>query len=135
MAVTLTTPKTLLGSFAPRTDAARLVSGLATIVLGSLLIAVASKINVPTWPIPVTLQTLAVALVAAAFGWRIGVATVVAYIAEGLVGLPCTGKAVSNLAKALDDPNRYVKYAVLEALLRGPDENGRDIAFRHLRHR
>jgi biotin transport system substrate-specific component len=88
MAVTLTTPKTLLGSFAPRTDAARLVSGLATIVLGSLLIAVASKINVPTWPIPVTLQTLAVALVAAAFGWRIGVATVVAYIAEGLIGLP-----------------------------------------------
>jgi biotin transport system substrate-specific component len=88
MAVTLTTPKTLLGSFAPATDAAKLASGLATVVLGTLFITVCSKINVPTWPISVTLQTMAVAMLAAAFGWRIGVATVVLYIAEGLAGLP-----------------------------------------------
>ena len=88
MAVTLTTPKTLLGTFAPKTDSAKLVSGLATVVLGTLFITLCSKINVPTWPISVTLQTLAVAAVAAAFGWRIGVATVLLYIVEGLSGLP-----------------------------------------------
>jgi biotin transport system substrate-specific component len=38
--------------------------------------------------VPVTLQTLAVAALAAGFGWRIGVATVALYIAEGLSGLP-----------------------------------------------
>jgi len=88
MAVTLTTPKTLLGAFAPKTDAARLASAIGTVVIGSLFIALCSKINVPTWPISVTLQTMAVAMLAAAFGWRIGVATVVLYIAEGLAGLP-----------------------------------------------
>ena len=88
MAVTLTTPKTLLGAFAPKTDAARLASAIGTVVIGSLFIALCSKINVPTWPISVTLQTMAVAMLAAAFGWRVGVATVVLYIAEGLAGLP-----------------------------------------------
>jgi biotin transport system substrate-specific component len=88
MAVTLTTPNTLLGTFAPRTDSAKWASGLATVVFGSLFIAICSHINVPVWPVPVTLQTLAVALVAAAFGWRVGVATLVLYIVEGLCGLP-----------------------------------------------
>lgn len=88
MAVTLTTPKTLLGTVAPKADTAKLVSGLAIIVLGTLFITLCSKINVPTWPISVTLQTLSVAIVAAAFGARIGVATVLLYIVEGLSGLP-----------------------------------------------
>ena len=88
MAVTLTTPKTLLGTVAPKADMAKLVSGLATIVLGTLFITICSKINVPTWPISVTLQTLSVAIVAAAFGTRVGVATVLLYIVEGLSGLP-----------------------------------------------
>ena len=50
MAVTLTTPKTLLGAFAPKTDAARLAAAIGTVVIGSLFIALCSKINVTTWP-------------------------------------------------------------------------------------
>lgn len=88
MAVTLTTPNTLLGVFQPRGDAARLASNLATVVLGTLLITVCAKINVPVWPVPVTLQTFAVAALAAAFGLRIGVATVALYLLEGAMGLP-----------------------------------------------
>ena len=88
MALILTTDNTLLGAWAPKDRAARLISGLATVVLGTAFIALCSRINVPTWPISVTLQTMAVAMIAAAFGWRIGLATVVLYIAEGLAGLP-----------------------------------------------
>lgn len=88
MAVTLTTPNTLLGVFQPRGDAARRASNLATVVLGTLLITVCAKINVPVWPVPVTLQTFAVAALAAAFGLRIGVATVALYLLEGAMGLP-----------------------------------------------
>jgi len=101
MAVTLTTPKTLLGTLAPKSDAARLGSALATVVLGTLLIALCSKINVPTWPVPVTLQTFAVAALAAAFGWRIGVATVLLYIVEGLAGLPVFAGPVAGPLYAL----------------------------------
>src|SRR5690606_41604108 len=88
MAVPLTTPNTLLGVFQPNGDAARLASNLATIVLGTLLITICAKINVPVWPVPVTLQGFAVAALAAAFGLRIGVATVGLYLLQGMAGLP-----------------------------------------------
>jgi biotin transport system substrate-specific component len=88
MAVTLTTPNTILGTLQPKGDAAKLVTNLATVVMGSLLLAISARISVPVMPVPVTLQTLAVAVIAAGFGWRIGVATVALYIVEGLSGLP-----------------------------------------------
>jgi biotin transport system substrate-specific component len=88
MAVTLTTPNTILGTLQPKGDAAKLVTNLVTVVMGSLLLAISARISVPVMPVPVTLQTLAVAVIAAGFGWRIGVATVALYIAEGLSGLP-----------------------------------------------
>lgn len=88
MAVTLTTPNTLLGAFQPRGTAAKLATNLVTVVLGTLLITAAAKINVPVWPVPVTLQSFAIAALAAAFGMRIGVATVALYLLEGAFGLP-----------------------------------------------
>ena len=88
MAVTLTTPNTLLGAFQPKSDAAKLATNLATVVLGTLVITLAAKINVPVWSVPVTLQSLAIAALAAAFGARIGVATVALYLAQGAMGLP-----------------------------------------------
>ncbi len=88
MALTLTTENTVLGALTPKTGAARLATNVATVLLGTVLLWVSSQIKVPVWPVPVTLQGLAVAGLAAAFGWRIGVATLLAYIAEGLMGLP-----------------------------------------------
>ena len=97
MAVTLTTPNTLLGVFQPKGDAARLASNLATVVLGTLLITLCAKINVPVWPVPVTLQSFAIAALAAAFGLRIGVATVALYLLEGASGLPVFAGASAGL--------------------------------------
>lgn len=88
MAVSLTTPNTLLGLYQPKGDVAKLASNLATVVLGTLLITLCAKINVPVWPVPVTLQAFAIAALSAAFGLRIGVATVALYLAEGAMGLP-----------------------------------------------
>lgn len=88
MALTLTTPNTVLGVLSPKSQSARLALNIGTVILGSLLLAAAAKISVPVMPVPVTLQSFAVALFAAAFGWRIGVATVALYIAEGLSGIP-----------------------------------------------
>lgn len=99
MAVTLTTPNTLLGVFQPKGDTAKLVSTLVTVVLGTLLLTICAKINVPVWPVPVTLQSFAVAALAAAFGARIGVATVALYLIEGALGLPvfATGGGLAYL--------------------------------------
>lgn len=88
MAVTLTTQNTVLGVLLPKEGSARLLANLATVVLGTMLLTLSAKISVPVLPVPVTLQTFAVAVLAAGFGWRIGVATVLLYLIEGLAGLP-----------------------------------------------
>ena len=99
MAVTLTTPNTILGVLEPKTATERLLSNVAMTLIGTVLITLAAKINVPTWPIAVTLQSFAVAALAAAFGWRIGVASVVTYLVEGAIGIPvcATGGGVGYL--------------------------------------
>lgn len=58
------------------------------VVAGSLLLWVSAKIKVPFWPVPMTLQTLALFAIAAAYGLRLGVATVALYLVEGAFGLP-----------------------------------------------
>lgn len=100
MAVTLTTPNTLLGLYQPKGDVAKLASNFAIVVLGTLLITICAKINVPVWPVPVTLQGFAIAALAAAFGFRIGVATVALYLLEGAMGLPvfATGGGLAYIA-------------------------------------
>jgi biotin transport system substrate-specific component len=88
MALTLTTDNTLLGRHVPRDGAARTIAAFGAALVGSVLLYLSAKVQVPGIPVPVTLQSLAVALIAATLGWRIGVATVALYIAEGLSGLP-----------------------------------------------
>ena len=64
---------------------------LAFIAMGAALIAVCSWISVPALlptGVPFTLQTFAVCLLAALFGWRLGLVTVGVYLLLGAVGLP-----------------------------------------------
>jgi biotin transport system substrate-specific component len=88
MAATMTTPNTVLGGFLPKEGTARLVANIVTVIIGSLILAAAANIKIPLQPVVINFSTLAVALIAAGFGWRIGVATVALYIVEGLAGLP-----------------------------------------------
>ena len=88
MALTLSTPNTVLGALAPKSGAAHIATNLATVVAGSLLLWASAKISVPITPVPVSLQSFAIAVLGAAFGWRIAVSTLLLYIAEGLSGLP-----------------------------------------------
>lgn len=55
---------------------------------GTILIALGAKIQVPFWPSPITLQTLAITLIALSLGPRLAVLTVVAYLAEGFAFIP-----------------------------------------------
>jgi biotin transport system substrate-specific component len=57
-------------------------------ILGSALVAIAAQVSVPMLPIPMTLQTLAVLAVGAAYGARLGAITLALYAIEGAVGLP-----------------------------------------------
>src|SRR5215468_1313754 len=57
-------------------------------VVGTLFVAVCARISVPLWPVPITMQTFAVLLIGAAYGPRLGAATLALYLIEGAVGLP-----------------------------------------------
>ena len=66
-------------------------SNLLNIVLalfGTLLLAISSKVQVPFWPVPMTMQTFVVLFIGISFGWKLGLSTVVLYLAEGIMGLP-----------------------------------------------
>lgn len=57
-------------------------------IAGSLIVAAAAQVNVPMLPVPMTLQTLAVLMIGAAYGARLGAATLALYALEGAIGLP-----------------------------------------------
>lgn len=70
------------------------------VLAGSAFIAVAAQISVPMLPVPMTLQTLAILMVGFTFGSRLGAATVLAYLAEGAMGLPVFTNGMNGLAFA-----------------------------------
>lgn len=57
-------------------------------LLGSAIVAAAAQASVPMYPVPMTLQTLAVLAVGAAYGARLGAITLALYALEGALGLP-----------------------------------------------
>jgi biotin transport system substrate-specific component len=73
--------------WAPSADH-RLIRNIVLAFVGVALLALSAKIKVPFYPVPMTMQTLALPVIAAAYGWRLGVATVVLYLAHGLMGVP-----------------------------------------------
>lgn len=85
----------LTQTYSPLVDAifilAREKRWLRDIILafaGSMLLVLSAKIQIPFWPVPMTMQTYAVLVIAMIFGPRLGVATILLYLAEGAAGLP-----------------------------------------------
>lgn len=71
--------------------AGRVSAPVRTVLLaiaGSILIALSARIQVPMWPVPMTMQTFAVLIIGLTGGARIGAAAVAAYLLEGAFGLP-----------------------------------------------
>jgi len=66
----------------------RLVKNLFIALIGSILLAISAKIKIPFYPVPMTMQTLVVLIIGIGFGWKLGVATIMLYLFEGIVGLP-----------------------------------------------
>lgn len=57
-------------------------------IAGSLLMWVSAKVQVPFYPVPMTMQTAVAFLIGIAYGPRLGVATIALYLAQGAIGWP-----------------------------------------------
>ena len=64
------------------------LSSFVTIVVCSLLLILSAKIKVDLYPVPMTLQPLAVLMIAMLCGRNISVAAVSLYLFQGMIGIP-----------------------------------------------
>ncbi|MBZ9672579.1 biotin transporter BioY [Mesorhizobium sp. ESP7-2] len=85
---TATTTRPLVFLALPQEGAARLATQFLLAIAGTLLLTLSAKTKVVLGPVDISMQTLAVFLIAAAFGMRLGVATLLLYMAEGAMGFP-----------------------------------------------
>ena len=86
--MTTATIPTLVSRLWPRTSANSLPRAVVLMLAGSILLAASAHVKVPFWPVPMTMQTFVVLVIGASYGWQLGAATLIAYLAEGAAGLP-----------------------------------------------
>ncbi|MEM1345364.1 MAG: biotin transporter BioY [Pseudomonadota bacterium] len=93
----------------------------ALVVLGVAALAVAAKIKVPMWPVPITMQTFVLLLVGAGYGARLGLLTIAAYLAVGALGFDVftsSGPENNGLAYMMGSTGGYLAgYLVAVALM------------------
>tara|TARA_B100001093_G_scaffold472830_1_gene496269 strand:+ start:2275 stop:2826 length:552 start_codon:yes stop_codon:yes gene_type:complete len=66
----------------------KIVKNLFIALIGTIILAISSKIKIPFYPVPMTMQTLVILMIGIVFGWRLGVVTIALYLFEGIIGLP-----------------------------------------------
>ena len=65
-----------------------LLINFVTVVVCSILLVLSAKVKVDLYPVPMTLQPLAVLMIAMLCGRNISVAAVSLYLFQGMVGIP-----------------------------------------------
>ncbi len=113
---------TLASAVWPSEKASGMVRNVILAIGGTALLTIAAKIQVPFYPVPMTMQTFVVLALGMAYGWRLGGATLILYLAEGAVGLPVfagTPEKGIGLAYMLGGTGGYLIGFVLAAALCG----------------
>ena len=66
----------------------KIIKSLLAVILGSIALTISAKIKIPFYPVPMTMQTFVVLFLGVSLGYKIGLASVVLYLLEGIAGLP-----------------------------------------------
>lgn len=76
----------LVEAFETHDSTSRLLKQVLLVLTGIALLALAAKIKVPMWPVPITMGTFAVLTLGAAYGPRLGLVTILSYMLVGALG-------------------------------------------------
>jgi biotin transport system substrate-specific component len=101
---------------------AKALRAIVLALIGSAVLWASAKIQVPFYPVPMTLQTLAVLGLGMAYGWRLAFATLLLYLAQGVFGLPVfagTPEKGIGLAYIMGPTGGYLLGFLLAATLCG----------------
>ena len=112
---------TIAAVFRPTGERLAMVYDIALIVAGSLFIAASAQVAVilPISPVPVTGQTFAVLMVGMLLGARRGSLCILAYLAQGLAGLPVFSLGRAGLAVLLGPTGGYLVGFIAAAYITG----------------
>ena len=91
----------------------------ALVVFGSMLLAASAQFKIPLYPVPVTGQTLVVLLIGMTYGLRLGTITMVAYLFEGLIGLPVFAGGAAGMAVLMGPTGGYLVGFLLAGVAMG----------------
>jgi len=69
-------------------QASQIGLAIASVIAANALLILSAKIQVPFWPVPMTMQTLVVVALGLGMGLRLGTAAMLLYLVEGAIGLP-----------------------------------------------
>lgn len=119
---TAITARPLVSLALPEGGVARVAAQIALAIAGTLILTLSAKTRVVLGPVDMSLQTLAVFLIAIAFGSRLAVATLLLYLAEGAAGLPVfqgTPEKGIGLAYMLGPTGGYLAGFVVAAAIVG----------------
>ncbi|WP_454848472.1 biotin transporter BioY [Rhizobium binxianense] len=90
----------------------------AFVLAGALVLALASQIAVPMVPVPITMQTFAITMIGALYGWRLGALAVLAWLGEAAIGFPVLANGSGGLAPFAGPTAGYlVSFPVIAALV------------------
>jgi biotin transport system substrate-specific component len=89
------------------------------VLVGTMVLALSSQLSVPMVPVPITMQTFAVTMIGALYGWRLGTLTVLAWLGEAALGLPVLANGSSGLVAFAGPTAGYLAAFPLMAALVG----------------
>lgn len=92
---------------------------VVAVLLGTVVLAAASRVEVPMIPVPMTMQTLAVTLIGALYGWRLGAITVGVWLLQGALGLPVFAGGTGGLVKFMGPTAGYLFAFPISAAVTG----------------
>lgn len=95
--------------FGSTSSAAQWLQRAALVAAGVCALALASKMRIPLWPVPMTMQTFAVLSIGAAYGPRLGLATILAWLLFGAAGLGVfANSSAGGLSYMMGDTGGYL---------------------------
>jgi biotin transport system substrate-specific component len=110
-----------IAQYKPRTNAGAIAFNVFLVLSASLFIAFSSQLEffIPFSPVPVTAQTFAVLLSGLILGRVGGASAVIAYLAEGSIGLPFFAGGSSGFHHFLSPSGGYLIGFIAAAYLAG----------------
>ena len=106
-------------SLTPTAASAGWLRQLALVLGGTALLSASSYVSIPMHPVPVSMQTFAVLMIGALYGWRLGTITVLAWLLEAALGLPVLAGGAGGIAPFMGPTAGYLFAFPVGAALMG----------------